>query len=63
MARQDQIPRWTLQKPQLIDGQNQQFPQAAETGGVLLRPVLVTQVGMDFGAPAAWSALEYVRVV
>ena len=56
-------PRWTLQKPQLIDSQIQQFLRAAETGGVLLRSVLGLQVGMHFGAPASRATFQYVRMM
>lgn len=39
------------------------FRSAAETQGVLLRSVVGTQVGVDFGAPAPRSALEHMRVM
>jgi hypothetical protein len=34
-----------------------------DTGGVLLRRLLGTQAGLDLGAPAAWAALQHVRVM
>ena len=58
--------RWTLQKQQLVDRQNQLFLQAAEIGefyfvpsarDVLLRPVRGTQVGV------AWCASFWVHAL
>ena len=56
-------PRWTAQNPPLIDTSNPAISRATETRGVLLRGLLRTQVGVDLGAPAPWSALEDVGVM
>ena len=56
-------PRWTAQNPPLIDTSNPAISEATETGGVLLCGLVRTQVGVDLGAPAPWSALEYMGVM
>ena len=40
-----------------------QHPRCHARHMVLLRRVLSAQVGVDLGAPAAWSALEHMRVM
>jgi hypothetical protein len=46
----------------LWTGQNRPFP-AAETSDGLPRGLLLAQVGVSLGTPAAWTALEDVSVV
>jgi hypothetical protein len=43
--------------------QNRPFLAATETHGVLLRAVLVAQVGLELGAPTPRPALEHMRVM
>ena len=57
------IPRWTAQIPPLIDTSNPAICGGDRDRGVLLRGLLRTQVGVDLGAPAPWSALEDVGVM
>jgi hypothetical protein len=56
-------PRWTAQTPPLIDTSNPTICGSDRDRGVLLRGFLRTQVGVDLGAPAPWSALEDVGVM
>jgi hypothetical protein len=56
-------PRWTAQIPPLIDTSNPAISRSTEAGGVLLCGLVRTQVGVDLGAPAPWSALEDVGVM
>ena len=57
-------PRWTSENRPLIDRAKPATTRvASETNGVLLQSVLGAQVGLDFGAPAARSALQDVRVM
>jgi hypothetical protein len=57
-------PRWTSENRPFSDTAKPAISGIAiETSGVLLRRLLGAQVGLDFGAPAARSAFEHVRVM
>jgi hypothetical protein len=62
-GRRGPRPRWTAQIPPLIDTSNPAICGGGRDRGVLLRGFLRTQVGVDLGAPAAWAALQDVRVM
>ena len=57
-------PRWTPRNRPFVDGSKPAISElASETSRGLLRSRLLTQVGVDLGAPAARAALEHVGVM